>query len=140
MTWLTQEAQVTAIKGVEQFQVQACVAAGCGSCSLAAGCGQGLLARWFKKRTPQLILNCKDQLQVGDRVLLGLETKQLNKAAMLQFLLPLFFMLGAALLGEFFGLQQSLTQALVGLAGLSLGLLLAKSLATPSQLKILRKL
>lgn len=140
MTWVTQEAEVLTPQTKGQVQVKACASQGCGSCSLAGGCGQGLLSRWLSRRAPNLTLKTDVQLQPGDKVLLGLETTQLNRAAVLQFLLPLLTLLAAAMLAESLGITAGFKLFLIALAGLASGLLLARQFAVASQLKLLRQL
>ncbi len=140
MTWVTQEAEVIALTYNGQVQVKACAAQGCGACSLAGGCGQGLLSRWLLRRTPSLTIATDVPLAIGDKVLLGLEATQLNKAALLQFLLPLLTLLTAAMLAEFLGITTGFKLFLIALVGLSVGLVLARLLAANSPLKFLRLL
>ncbi len=140
MTWVTQEAEVITQQAKGQVEVKACASQGCGSCSLAGGCGQGLLSRWLNRRSPSLTLSTHLALQPGDRVLLGLETAKLNRAAFIQFLLPLLTLLAAAFLAEFLGITAGLKLFLIALVGLASGLLLARKLATASQLQLVRQL
>lgn len=140
MTWVTQEAEVIAEQNQGQVQVKACASKGCGSCSLAGGCGQGVLSRWLMRRSPSLTLHTETPLQVGDRILLGINANKLNRAAVLQFLLPLITLLAAALLAEFIGITSGLLLFLIALIGLASGLLLARKLALANQLELLRQL
>ena len=140
MTWVTQEAEVIAPANKGQVQIKACTTKGCGSCSLAGGCGQGLLSGWLAGRAPSLTLHTSLALQPGDTILVGLETTQLNKAALVQFLLPLLTLLGAAMLAELLGITSSSKLFLIALAGLFSGLLLARLFATSNQLKLLHPL
>jgi len=140
MTWVTQEAEVVAEQSQGQVEVKACASQGCGSCGLAGGCGQGVLSRWLMRRSPSLILYTETPLQPGDRVLLGMNANKLNRAAVLQFLLPLTTLLAAALLAEFIGITSGLLLFLIALTGLASGLLLARHFATANQLELLRQL
>ncbi|WP_051168066.1 SoxR reducing system RseC family protein [Marinospirillum minutulum] len=140
MTWVTQEAEVIAEQNQGQVQVKACASQGCGSCSLAGGCGQGILSRWLMRRSPSLTLHTETPLQAGDRILLGINANKLNRAAVLQFLLPLITLLAAALLAEFIGITSGLLLFLIALIGLASGLLIARKLALANQLELLRQL
>lgn len=140
MTWVTQEAEVLTSLTQGQVQVKACAAQGCGACSLAGGCGQGLLSRWLLRRTPSLTIATDLPLEIGDKVLLSLETAQLNRAALLQFLLPLLTLLAAAILAELLGITTGFKLFLIALVGLGLGLVLARLFAVNSPLKILHQL
>lgn len=140
MTWVTQEAEVISQLSKGLTKVKPCAAKGCGSCSLAGGCGQGVLSRWFASRAPNLSLQTSLQLQPGDRVLVGLEASQLNRAALLQFILPLLTLLLAAMLAEFLGITSGFKLLGIALLGLTSGLFLARIFATTSQLKIVSQL
>lgn len=140
MTWVTQEAEVVTQQVKGQVEVKACVSKGCGSCSLAGGCGQGLLARWLSRRSPSLVLSTHLTLQPGDKVLVGLEAAKLNRVALVQFLLPLLTLLAAALFAEFLGITTGFKLFLIALVGLASGLLLARKLAKASEIKLMRQL
>lgn len=144
MTWVTQEAEVITPQHQGQVEVKACTSQGCGACSLAGGCGQGLLSRWLLRRTPSFTLVTDIPLKTGDKVLLGLEATQLNKAALLQFLLPLLTLLAAAMLAEYLGMTTGIKLFLMALIGLSAGLVLARLLtrllAANNPLKLLHRL
>lgn len=140
MTWVTQEAEVITPQHQGRVEVRACASQGCDSCSLAGGCGQGVLSRWLNRRAPSLILQTDLPLKSGDRLILGLEANQLNTAAMLQFLLPLLTLLAAAMLAEFLGITAGFKLLIIALVGLAIGLLLVRKLAAKSQLKIIRQL
>ena len=92
------------------------------------------------RRSPSLTLHTETPLQVGDRILLGINANKLNRAAVLQFLLPLITLLAAALLAEFIGITSGLLLFLIALIGLASGLLLARKLALANQLELLRQL
>lgn len=141
MTSVVQQARVVAVKA-NKVWVQACVEQGCSACKLSASCGQGLLARWFSRSPPvlELDLSSKWSLAVGDRVELGLPASILNKAAWLQFALPLLTLLLASLFAEFVGITNVFMQLISALFGLTAGLLIARKFAGPvAQPELLRK-
>lgn len=139
MNRVTQEAEVVAVTG-GLVELRACAAAGCGSCSLSGGCGQGLLSRWFSRRSPLMRLNTNLLLQPGDRVLVTLDAAELNRAAALQFLLPLLGLLLSALLAEGLGFTSVLLLTASALTGLFAGLLLASRLAHKTCPQVMQKL
>jgi sigma-E factor negative regulatory protein RseC len=139
MNRVTQEAEVVAVTGAF-VELRACAASGCGSCSLSGGCGQGLLSRWFSRRSPLMRLSTKLLLQPGDRVLVAMDATELNRAAVLQFVLPLLGLLLSALLAEWLGFTSVLLLAVSALAGLFAGLLLASRLAQKSHPEVVQKL
>lgn len=139
MHLVTQEAQVVAVHSAS-VEVVACATGGCSSCSLAPTCGQSLLSRYFGRKNPSLTVASTSNLQVGDKILVGLEANSLNLAAVLQFLLPLLTLLAAAIFAQSLGLTSNFGLLLVALFGLGFGLVLARYLAKPPQLKIIRQL
>ncbi|MBE0506203.1 MAG: SoxR reducing system RseC family protein [Marinospirillum sp.] len=139
MNRVTQEAEVVAVVGA-QVDLRACATMGCGSCSLSGGCGQGILSRWFSRRSPLMRLSTQLLLQPGDRVLVAMDAGELNRAAVLQFVLPLLGLLLSALLAEWLGFTSALLLAASALAGLFSGLLLASRLAQKSCPELVQKL
>lgn len=139
MNRVTQEAEVVAVVGA-QVDLRACATTGCGSCSLSGGCGQGILSRWFSRRSPLMRLSTQLLLQPGDRVLVAMDAGELNRAAVLQFVLPLLGLLLSALLAEWLGFTSVLLLAASALAGLFSGLLLASRLAQKSCPEVVQKL
>ncbi|SFX62286.1 SoxR reducing system RseC family protein [Marinospirillum alkaliphilum] len=138
MQQVTQQAEVVAV-AAGQVQVRACAASGCSSCSLAGGCGQGLLARWLLRAPPLLTLPTALILQPGDRVLLAMDAAGLHRAALLQFVLPLLTLLLLALVAEMLGAGALLT-GLLALVGLLAGLWLARRLARAPVLTLLHRI
>ncbi|SFC02673.1 positive regulator of sigma(E), RseC/MucC [Marinospirillum celere] len=129
MTAVIQEARVVA-KKADRVWVQACIEQGCSSCHLSSSCGQGLLARWFSRPPPLLQLDAPNLvLEVGDRVELGVDASILNRAAWLQFALPLMTLLLASIFAEFLGVTSVFMQLVVAILGLAVGLLGARKFA-----------
>lgn len=139
MNLVTQQAEVVAIHS-NWVEVVACddASSGCGSCSLKATCGQAILARYFGRKNPSFKLDNTQGLQVGDKITLGLEANKLNLAAGLQFLLPLLTLLIAALVSQNLGFTSGLAMLVSAALGLGAGFLLARLLAQPPQLKVIR--
>jgi len=126
--------------GSGRVWVKACDNQGCTSCGLAGTCGQGLLSRWLSASKPLLEVESPEPLQVGDRVELGVDTSTLNRAAWLQFALPLATLLIASLAAEFLGFSAVLHQLLFASLGLMAGLLLARRYAGQSKPVLIQKM
>lgn len=138
MHLVTQQAEVVAVHA-NSVEVVPCEAnSGCGSCSLKATCGQAILARYFGRKNPSFSLKDTSGLQVGDKITLGLEAKKLNLAAVLQFLLPLLTLLAAALVAQSLGWSSGFSLLISAGVGLALGFLLARLLAKPPELTVIR--
>lgn len=79
----------------------------CSSCSVKAGCGQGLLdqlgaigRRGYVRALSNL------QLNVGDTIIIGVREDLLVRGSLLVYLLPLFGLFAAAVLAEQVGLSE----------------------------------
>ena len=139
MSQVTQEAEVIKV-GPGRAWVKASHAQGCSSCSLSGACGQGLLSRWLAASQPLLEVEVQESLEVGDRVELGVEASTLNRAAWLQFALPLATLLLASLAAELLGFSRVLHQLLFASLGLTAGLLLARRYAGQSKPVLIQKI
>jgi len=132
MSLTTQEAEVVKL-GQGRVWVKPSTSQGCSSCSLSGACGQGLLSRWLAASQPLLEVESQLLLEVGDRVELGIDTATLNRAAWLQFALPLATLLIASLLAELLGFTEVIEQLFFAVLGIGAGLLLARRFAGRSK-------
>lgn len=73
----------------------------CGACSTGKQCGTSILSDFFFRRQPRLI-DVWDPVGVrpGDRVVIGINEKTLQRASWIIFVMPLLGLLGGGLLGE----------------------------------------
>lgn len=93
----------------------------CSSCSVKAGCGQGLLDQLGASGRRGYVRALSDlQLNVGDAVVIGVREDLLVRGSLLVYLLPLLGLFVAAVLAE----QMSLSEPWVILSALC-GFLLA---------------
>lgn len=93
----------------------------CSSCSVKAGCGQGLLDQLGASGRRGYVRALSDlQLSVGDAVVIGVREDLLVRGSLLVYLLPLLGLFVAAVLAE----QMSLSEPWVILSALC-GFLLA---------------
>lgn len=139
MGLITQEAEVIR-QAPGRAWVKPCSSEGCSSCSLSGACGQGLLARWFASSQPLLEIETTCPLQVGDRVELAVDAAVLNRAAWLQFALPLATLVVASLIAEFLGFTEVIQQLAFAALGLGSGLLLARHFAGRAKPYLKRRL
>jgi len=101
------------------------VSSGCKGCVSAGLCGamsggkEGALA---KRR---FTINNDRDLHVGERVVVGISETTLMKASWVAYAIPLFSMLIASVTADLWGKNDGIT-ALAAIAGLGLGLLLAR--------------
>lgn len=103
----------------------------CGSCSASSTCGQGVLQRWFARKSRCYPVACErsdvELLAVGQWVEVEIPEGTLTRASLLLFVLPLLAMLVGAALGDaLFG--HELAVGLGGLAAFFAGLWLVRRL------------
>lgn len=120
---LVEEAVVMQVEegwvGVEKVQLPAC-----SGCSQTA-CSSQTISGAFSNKTVQMRLQSVLPLQVGDRVLLGLEENSLIKGALAIYLLPLVALIAFAWLGQFLFLSEPVSAAM-GIAGFILAFYILK--------------
>ncbi len=94
--------EIGVIKAVDQdhIWVETQIKSTCGSCQAESNCGTGTVAKAFSPKTETLVLRCAEKARVGQRVRLGIPEQALLGASALMYLLPLFALVGSALLGQ----------------------------------------
>ncbi|MEH6627323.1 MAG: SoxR reducing system RseC family protein [Motiliproteus sp.] len=95
----------------------------CGGCSAAKGCGQKVIASIGQGQRFEVLADNPQQLilHAGDGVVLGLDEGVFLKASSLAYLLPLIFMIVAALIADLLKVSD-LMVAVAGFGGLASGL------------------
>lgn len=101
---------------VKSLQVSAC-----SHCQQQSSCGASLYARFLPKR--ELALRSPVSLQVGDKVIIGIEESQLLRTSLLLYLLPLLIML--VIVGLMESHVQAAASAVAALSGLAAGFYVA---------------
>ncbi|WP_439889312.1 SoxR reducing system RseC family protein [Pseudomonas sp. MBLB4123] len=95
----------------------------CSSCSVSAGCGQGVLERLGVGGRRGHVRALSDlSLSVGDAVVIGIREDLLVRGSLLVYLVPLMGLFAAALLAERMALSEPLV-VLCAFAGLALAAL-----------------
>ena len=117
---------VTRIEGQHAMVEVSPVAAGCGRCHEAGGCGSGMLNKSLRPqqlsiyRLPNLV-----GAAVGDRVIISVPEGSVLRAALLAYLLPVLLLIAGAAVGTV--VSDSDLIAVIGAgSGLALGLLLLR--------------
>lgn len=115
-------------------------AGGCGSCSSKNACGSSSFLTSFldsnsdeNSENKYLKLPNTINAEAGDKVLLELHSKNLLKSTFLAYLLPLASLLLFALIGRL--LFGEATSAILGIAGLFIGLYLVKFIVSNTSFK-----
>lgn len=89
----------------------------CGQCSVGDSCGTSVIAGLFKQRSNCVrVSNCL-HLQPGDRAVIGIPESVLLRAALWAYMVPLFFMIGFAMMTHLAGFHDGIVfiSSLVGL-------------------------
>ena len=101
----------------------------CGACARNKGCGAGLFAKAFRFSSPRLKVQHTQAIEVGDRVVIGVDEQALVRGSFAAYIMPILFMLGFGMLGErlFADVLTSVAPDVIGLmagmAGLAAGLM-----------------
>lgn len=72
----------------------------CGSCGAKAGCGTAVFAKTLGKKSSQITVDNTLNLQVGDRVLVGLHENAMLLGSFIVYLIPLLGLLIFAITGN----------------------------------------
>ena len=115
---IEEHAVVVAVEaGIAEVEIQR--RSGCNACSARAACGVSLLDRVLGRRPQRLVLTNKLDAAQGEEIIIGMPEGALLKAALAAYMLPLFALLGGALIGEQLSYTLNGGQALSLLGGLS---------------------
>ena len=122
---MSQEVVAVVEQGEGGIWVEATQRSACGSCNARSGCGQHSLSKLG--RPMRLWIPTDRNYQVGDQVILSLPQGGLALSALVLYGLPLVGLIAGAILGQRLG--TDLLSALVGIAGLGIGFVVAKKLS-----------
>lgn len=112
------EARVVAVEAGYAW-VEAERRSGCSHCSSSTSCGVASLGKAFGVRQQRLCLPDTLGVRTGENIVIGLSEQRLVAAAAMAYMLPLFLMIGTALVSAALGYGQGALalSSLVGLAG-----------------------
>lgn len=94
----------------------------CGGCAAREGCGTGVIARAFGKRTVTLKVLNRIGARVGDRVVIGISETGLVRGALAVYALPLLALFAGALCGHWLAGGSDLAAIAGAACGLAAGL------------------
>ena len=72
----------------------------CKSCSASQSCGTSLLGRLLNRRFDRIAVPAKEEIKVGDEVILGLDESAFLRGSFVVYMIPLLAMLGIAAVSE----------------------------------------
>lgn len=103
--------------------------AACGHCSVGDRCGTSVIAGLFGRRANQIRMDNSMELQIGDKVVIGIPEHVLLRAAAWAYMVPMLFMLAFASIAATAG-HADLYVFIASVAGLFIGLYLAGVIQT----------
>jgi len=77
----------------------------CSSCNAKSGCGTAVFSKTLGKKVSQVTVENTLNLQIGDRVVVGLQESALLTGSAIIYLLPLIMLLAFAILGQWLSKQ-----------------------------------
>jgi sigma-E factor negative regulatory protein RseC len=80
----------------------------CGSCSVNKACGTGIISNYLKPKTIKYSIENTINAKVGDTIIIGINERVFLIGSFLMYILPLFFMLLFAILGDFIATKATL--------------------------------
>jgi sigma-E factor negative regulatory protein RseC len=103
----------------------------CGSCAAKAGCGTAVFANTLGKKSSRITVANTLNLQVGDKVVVGLQENALLLGSFMIYLLPLialivFAVLGKWLTGQFFNSNNEILVIGFAIVGFVLAIRIVK--------------
>ncbi len=97
---------ISADAGDITFEIQKTTS--CGSCSVNKACGTGIISNYLKPQTIQYTIKNTIQAKVGDSIVVGINEKAFLFGSFLMYILPLFFILSFAVLGDYIATKAAL--------------------------------
>lgn len=129
---IEEQAQVLQVEN-NQALIEIYQQSSCGSCSQQGSCGTSSLSQLFGKRPTQFSLDIpQNTLHQGDLIIVGLDEMAYLKASVLIYLIPLFCLFAAALIGGNLLSLNDFAVAVLAFMGLLLGFKWAQKLSAQS--------
>lgn len=125
---IEEQAQVIALKGGKAI-IEIHDQSACQNCELSGGCGTGSLGKLLGYRKQSLSIINDQQLQVGQRVIIGLPEKYFLYAGFLMYLLPLLILFLFATVSDLVFQSTQWINAIAAISGLLAGLKLTSVLS-----------
>lgn len=122
---ITESGKVIAIDG-DRVWVQTIRNSACQSCAARHGCGQRALASATGGRANQIRVSNRLNAQVGDEVMLAIDEAALLRASLLVYAVPLLLLVVGAVVGHQVSGGQDVAAMFGAVAGLGVGLVLAR--------------
>ncbi|GAC33546.1 SoxR reducing system RseC family protein [Paraglaciecola polaris] len=86
--------------GQQIIKIATQVKSTCGSCHAKDNCGTGVIARALANKRDALWLKCDEAVAIGQEVKLGVPEAMLLNASVLVYILPLFSLIGFAIVSS----------------------------------------
>jgi len=121
---MQEQAIVVEVNG-KKISVETDRQSSCGHCSAKSGCGSALLSKYFNRNNQPLVVETNLDLDVGDKVLLGLNEDALLRGSFIIYAIPLLLMLILPILmNQFF--SSEIISIFSSIIGFSVGIIYVK--------------
>lgn len=102
----------------------------CGHCASRDSCGTGIVSKAMLGRSHQINISTNEKIILGQVVEIGLSERSMLSSALLVYMLPLLFLVGGSLIGQYIFIDLA--------ASSQLGVIVSAAVATTVGLMIAR--
>ena len=102
----------------------------CGHCASRDSCGTGIVSKAMPGRSHQINISTNEKITLGQVVEIGLSERSMLSSALLVYMLPLLFLVGGSLIGQYIFIDLA--------ASSQLGVIVSAVVATTVGLMIAR--
>ena len=105
---MIEESAIVVSVDAEYITIEIQKKSSCGSCSVNKACGTGIISNYLKPKTIQYTIKNTINAEVGDSIVVGINEKAFLFGSFLMYILPLFFILSFAVLGDYIATKAAL--------------------------------
>ncbi len=98
---MIEETAIVVSSDNEQIIIETQKKTSCGSCRVNKSCGTGIVSNYFTPTPVEFKLKNTIQANVGDTIIVGINERIFLFGSFLMYILPLLFVLGFAMLGDY---------------------------------------
>lgn len=101
----------------------------CSACSMNKGCGSGILANYFDRKSGKVVLRIENTINAkpGDNIVVGIDESAMVKGSFIVYIIPLIFLfvftIAGALVAKNVESSSDIIQIAFGCSGLTFGMI-----------------